>query len=105
MGKTIISDDNLFEWDENKDILNIKNHGFSFNEILEIFDDPCFLTRYDSNHSGEEDRYQGLGCLNGIVIFFVCFTERTNRIRIISARQAEPELQEVYYDYVKKINQ
>ena len=38
MGKTIIHGD--FEWDENKDSINIKKHSISFEEILPMLDDP-----------------------------------------------------------------
>ena len=41
---TVISQDGRFEWGSEKDELNIKNHGFSFSEILEVFDDPYLLT-------------------------------------------------------------
>jgi uncharacterized DUF497 family protein len=104
MGKTIISDDGRFEWDEDKDRVNIKNHGFSFHEILEIFDDPAFLEGYDKEHSNEEERYYGIGCLNNIVYVIVFYTERKARKRIISARQADTDEQEMYNDYFKKIN-
>jgi uncharacterized DUF497 family protein len=104
MGKTIISDDERFEWDEDKDRLNIKKHGFSFYEILEIFDDPAFLEGYDEEHSNEEERYYGIGCLNNIVYIIAFYTERKGRKRIISARQADIDEQEMYNDYFKKIN-
>jgi len=101
MGRTIISEDGRFEWDENKDLLNKKNHGFSFNEILEIFDDPAFLEGYDREHSGQEERYYGIGCLNNILYVIAFYTLR-ERIRIISARQADSDEQEEYSDYFKK---
>lgn len=104
MGKTIISDDNRFEWDEEKNLANIEKHGIDFEEILEVFDDPAFLTGYDFEHSEKEDRYYGIGNLNGILIVLVFFTEKKNRIRLISARQADKDLREEYYDYFKKIN-
>ena len=44
MGKTIISEDNRFEWDKDKNLANIEKHGIAFEEILEVFDDPAFLT-------------------------------------------------------------
>lgn len=37
---TIISADNRFEWDSEKNDINIKKHGLSFEEILPLFDDP-----------------------------------------------------------------
>ena len=101
MGRTIISGDGRFEWDENKDRLNRRKHGFSFDEILEVFDDPAFLEGYDLAHSENEDRYYGMGCLNGVLCVVVFYTLR-ERIRIISARQADDEEREEYDDYFKK---
>ena len=102
MGRTIISEDGRFEWDENKDKLNRKNHGFSFDEILEVFDDPAFIEGYDSGHSEKEDRYYGIGCFNNILYIIVFYTLR-ERIRIFSARQADDDELEDYNDYFKKI--
>ena len=102
MGRTVISEDGRFEWDESKDHLNKKNHGFSFNEILEIFDDPAFLEAYDTKHSRQEDRYYGIGCLNN-VLYIIAFYTLRERVRIISARQADSDEQEEYNDYFKKI--
>ena len=101
MGKTIISDDGRFEWYEVKDRRNIKNHGFAFDEILEIFDDPAFLEGFDHKHSEKEERFYGIGCLNGILYIIVFYTLRT-RIRIISVRRADSDEQEEYNDYFKK---
>jgi uncharacterized DUF497 family protein len=118
MGRTIVSKDGRFEWDENKDRLNIKKHGLSFNEILEIFDDPAFLEGYDEEHSGKEERYYGIGCLNGILYIIVFYTLRKKNVstdrkqnlpytierkRIISARRADNTEQEEYNGYFKKI--
>ena len=102
MSRTIVSEDGRFEWDEKKDRLNTKDHGFSFNEILEVFDDPAFLEGYDYEHSSKEDRYYGIGCLNGILYLIVFYTCR-ERIRLISARQADNNEKEEYDDYFKKI--
>ena len=104
MGKTIISNDNRFEQDEDKNRANIEKYGIAFEEILEVFDDPAFLTGYGFEHSETEDRYYGIGNLNGILIVLVFFTEKKDRIRLISARQAEKDLREDYYDYFNKIN-
>jgi uncharacterized DUF497 family protein len=111
MGRTIVSEDGRFEWDENKNRLNRKEHGFSFSEILEIFDDPAFLEGYDHEHSIKEERYYGIGCLNNVLYVIVFYTIREKfesrsaieRKRIISARKADSEEQERYNDYFKKI--
>ena len=103
MGQTIISKDGRFEWDKEKNELNIQKHGIDFEEILEVFDDPYFLIKYDTEHSVNEDRYRGIGCINGLLIVITTFTERT-RTRIISAQRADTYIKEFYNDYVKKIN-
>ena len=122
MSRTIFSDDGRFEWDEAKDRLNRKKHGFSFEEILEIFDDPAFLEGYNWEHSGKEDRYYGIGILANVLYIIVFYTYRKKynfdgisvcdsgappymfeRIRLISARRADSEEQEEYHGYFKKI--
>ena len=103
MGRTIYSEDGHFEWDETKDRLNKKKHGFSFVEILEVFDDPAFLEGYDREHSQKEERYYGMGCLNNILYIIVFYTLRGERKRIISARRADLDEQEEYNDYFKKV--
>ena len=126
MGRTILSEDGRFEWDEAKSRRNRKKHGFSFDEILEIFDDPAFLEGYNWEHSGKEDRYYGIGILANVLCLIVFYTYRKKynlddvmdgisvhdsgpppyifeRIRLISARRADSEEQEEYHGYFKKI--
>jgi len=102
MGRTIVSEDGRFEWDEEKDAKNRIKHGIAFNEVLRVFDDPDFLEGYDSRHSFEEDRYYGIGRLHNFVVMIVFYTERGGRIRIMSARQADADDQEVYYDNLRQ---
>lgn len=90
-----------FEWDSEKDELNKSKHGFSFSEILDMFDDPFFIERYDSEHSSiNEDRYIGLGMSGAALIVMAAYTER-ERTRIISARLATESEKELYYDFRK----
>lgn len=98
-----VSDDGKYEWDSEKDDANFRKHGFHFAEILEVFNDPYFLVRYDAAHSLQEDRYTGLGCIRGVLVIITTFTER-GRIRIVSARRADKGDKEVYNGYVGKIN-
>ena len=101
---TVISTDNRFEWDSEKNEINKVKHGLSFEEILTVFDDPFFLERYDYLHSdANEDRMIGIGTVNGIAIVTAAFTER-QRIRLISARLASPTEEKVYYEYYRRLN-
>ena len=87
-----------FEWDSEKDEINKIKHGFSFSEILDVFDDPFFIERYDIEHSSlEEERYIGLGESGGAVIVMTAYTER-ERTRLISARFATESERKLYYD-------
>jgi len=102
MGRTTVSEDGRFEWDEEKSRSNRRKHGISFDEILEVFDDPAFLEGYDREHSRTEDRrYYGIGCIGGILCVIVFYT-MYGRVRIISARQADGEEREEYDDYFKE---
>lgn len=99
-----VSDDGRFEWDENKNRMNKRKHGIGFEEIYEVFYDPYFLVRYDKAHSQNEDRFNGIGCINGLLVLVTTFTERSGRTRIISAQRADSSLRKVYYDYIEQIN-
>jgi len=103
MGKTTVSGDGRFEWDEDKSRSNRERHGVSFDEILPAFDDPCLLEMYDEAHSTlGEVRLKGLAELQGFVILYLSYTEReSGRTRIISVRPAEPFEERMYYEWRK----
>ena len=101
---TVVSDDGRYEWDSDKDEANFRKHGIHFLEAKKIFRDPYLLVGYDIEHSQCEDRYYGVGCIEGFLVLVVFFTERSGRTRIISARGADKELKEAYNDSIRKIN-
>ena len=39
-----------FEWDEAKAAVNLKVHGVSFNEAIEVFFDPKAVEGFDAAH-------------------------------------------------------
>jgi uncharacterized protein len=84
-----------FEWDEAKNRINIAKHGLSFQMAAKVFFDPKMQDVEDEGYEGE-DRWNAIGIVNGRVLF-VTYTERGNRIRIISARGAEPHERRRYY--------
>lgn len=88
----------VFEWDDYKAKLNIKNHGVSFEEASEAFFDPNAIFNYDSEHSGKEPRFFLIG-FSSRRLLFVVYAERNATeeiIRIISARKAEGKYQAEY---------
>ena len=90
-----------FEWDPEKEKLNIEKHdGITFEMASRVFLDRKRIEKYDENHSSlEEERWNAIGMVNEVL--FVVFTEITDeRIRIISARIAErEEIDEYFSDY------
>jgi Uncharacterized protein conserved in bacteria len=102
MGNAIIGSGRMtFEWDDNKEQINIKKHGMDFETASRVFDDENRIEIYDDLHSDYEDRYITIGMIDEITcIAMVVYTERgTDVIRIISARKATPKERRKYYDY------
>ena len=78
-----------FEWDPAKANQNLKNHdGVSFDEATTVFRDPLSITIADPDHSVSEDRFIDVGMSHREQLLVVSYTERGNKIRIISARRA-----------------
>ena len=75
-----------FEWDEEKDLINRRKHGISFETAAYVFRDEYHIEMYDFEHSTDEDRYIAIGMVGNLL--FVVFTERGENIRLISARLA-----------------
>ena len=90
-----------FEWDDNKEQKNIAKHGLDFSTAVLVFGDENRIEMYDEAHSETEDRYITIGAINGVVtVLYVVYTERSEVIRIISARCATRREKEVYYDNI-----
>lgn len=85
-----------FEWDENKAKQNLSKHGVSFEEAKTIFDDPLYVDFYDPDHSENEERYLIVGQSNRERILILSYTERGNKIRLISAREVTPQEKKAY---------
>lgn len=77
-----------YEWDSKKASNNIIKHGISFEEAITIWNDELAAFFHDPFHSITEDRYIMIGYSNKNNLLLVSFTDRNNKIRIISARKA-----------------
>ena len=117
----------LFEYDEEKNRVNIRKHGISFRSAARVFFDYDRIEMYDEENSSTEDRYdtigdtsagnlaRGSGTVIGNVdvslesvndILFVVYTERSAAVengqtvditRLISARMATSFERGLYY--------
>lgn len=78
----------VFEWDPKKAAANLKKHGISFEEALTVFVEPSGEDPSRSrSFPGREARVL-IGHSSQGRLVLVTFTERQNRIRLISARLA-----------------
>jgi uncharacterized DUF497 family protein len=87
-----------FEWDEDKAEANERKHGVSFLEAETVFADPLALTGYDPDHSEVEDRYIIMGTSIEGRLLVVSHTDRGDKVRIISARDASRRERRDYQD-------
>lgn len=88
----------LFDWDDNKNKINITKHGISFEEASSAFLDERALLFDDPEHSEEEDRFLLLGMSEDANLCIVChcYRESDTVIRLISARKATKKESERY---------
>lgn len=86
-----------FEWDKEKNQINIGKHGISFEQAALIFALPTVDVKDDRNDYGEI-RTRSLGLLEDVVVLSVMHTDREGRIRLISARRASRKERIIYHD-------
>lgn len=113
-----------FEYDEEKNLINIQKHGIDFKSAARVFFDYDRIELYDDSHSVDEDRYDTIGdssagyrtdntiigapAINNDIndILFVVYTDRVrvdknghieDVTRLISARLATEFERGVYY--------
>ncbi len=88
-----------FEWDNEKNKTNTKKHGVSFEEGKTVFFDEYALQFFDPEHSEDEDRFLLLGTSfkSQTLVVCHCFREEETKMRIISARKADKDEQQVYW--------
>ena len=51
----------IFEYDSNKEALNLKKHGISFRAAARVFFDEDYIEEADPGHSDDEQRYNVIG--------------------------------------------
>jgi uncharacterized DUF497 family protein len=93
----------MYTWHEDKNLENKRKHGFYFNEITDVFEDPHLIEWYDQEHSSQnEDRYICMGSLKDAVVLYVVIAPKGGKVQIISARKAEPPEERTYYEHYRQ---
>jgi uncharacterized protein len=77
----------MFEWDEDKNRMNLEKHGIAFENVLSVFANPQAMTLEDRRRNYGEARYMVLCPLEDVLVHVTCAV-RGARIRLISARRA-----------------
>jgi uncharacterized protein len=88
--------DEDFEWDDDKAATNLRDHRVSFEQAAFAFNDPFAVEWIDEREAYGEERSVLLGMAGGQVLTVV-YTERGDRIRIISAWRATRHERDYYY--------
>lgn len=76
-----------FEWDPAKAKANLEKHGVSFEEAAQVFADVLSSVASDPDHSLAEERFVIFGKSSKGRYLVASFTDRGDRIRVISARE------------------
>jgi uncharacterized DUF497 family protein len=86
-----------FEWHDAKAEANLQAHGVSFELAKTVFNDVFAVERLDDREDYGEERFVIIGMAKGHIMLYVAYTERHQRIRIISARRATQREQDDYF--------
>ena len=82
-----------FEWDNEKNLTNLKKHGIDFNAAKALWDDPNRIEIHTAHPI--ENRIILIGRI-GKKLWASIFTMRGNTIRIISVRRARKKELKLY---------
>ena len=85
-----------FQWDAVKAATNLRKHRVAFEEASSVFADPLALTFRDPDHSTGEARFLTFGISEARRLLVVAHTQRGQRVRLISARQATRSERRIY---------
>jgi uncharacterized DUF497 family protein len=87
-----------FEWDEVKRRANYRKHGLDFRDAEKVFQEVT-ITAEDKRQDYGEKRFISLGRLEDIVVVVV-YTERSEKIRLISMRRANQKERRAYEEKI-----
>ena len=87
-----------FEFDSKKARLNLNKHGVSFADLEPVFYDDLALTREDED--ALEQRFITVGLDAQLRLVTVCWTQRHENIRLISARLATSNERKSYENII-----
>ena len=96
MKEIILTQCHGFEWDEANWTKNFKKHNVSSYECEQVFFNTPLLMQEDIKHSATERRLYVLGRTDENRRLFIAFTIRSDKIRVISARDMSKQERGIY---------
>jgi len=90
-----------FEWDDAKNVINIRKHGIDFVDAIEVFEHPMLILRDDREYYDEE-RWTGIGLMRIHTLVVVYVEKHNNIIRLISTRKATRHEIECYEETISR---
>jgi uncharacterized DUF497 family protein len=89
-----------FEWNSKKNEINIRGRGIDFADAKEMFEHGL-LVMQDTRKNYGENRFIGVGYIQGRLMVIVFTKRRFNIIRIISLRKANKREQAKFKASIK----
>jgi hypothetical protein len=86
-----------FEWHGTKAVSNLRKHAVSFDEASTVFADSLSNVFPDPDHSDDETRFIIIGMSEVGRVLVVSHTDRGERTRIISVREATRK-ERIFYE-------
>jgi uncharacterized DUF497 family protein len=87
----------LFEWDEDKNKINLQKHDLPLKAGVPVFDDANAIEFEDSRFDYGENRYILVGYDNRTKLLYVVYTIKSGNVtRLISVRKAVKSERRLY---------
>jgi len=91
-----------FEWDKGNIKKNWERHRVTHIECEEVFFNKPLVVKRDEPHSRGEDRYYVSGRMDNERLLFLVSTIRSNKIRVIFARDMSRKETRLFYEQIEK---
>ena len=93
--------DLTFEWDELKNLANVRKHKIAFADAKKIFAGPITIDA-DTRLDYDEERWIATGLVHGRTVAVVFTIPSANRVRLISARKVSPQERKRYEEKIEE---
>lgn len=88
----------MFEWDVQKNLINQKKHGISFEEAMQMWQKP-YVEVENIAYTKTEKRSAILGNI-GERLYVAIWTKRKDKIRLITVRRARKNEEKIYKEKI-----